>query len=43
MPYASRSPSRLNLMQRRRIDQLLLPEIRPPKNTAQIAFQWEAA
>jgi hypothetical protein len=34
---------RLNLMQRRRIDQLLMPEIRPPKNTTQIAFQWGAA
>jgi hypothetical protein len=34
---------RLNLMQRRRIDQLLQPEIRPPKNTAQIAFPWAAA
>lgn len=34
---------RLNLMQRRRIDQLLQPEIRPPKDTAQIAFFWASA
>jgi hypothetical protein len=34
---------RLNLMHRRRIDQLLQPEARPPKNAAQIEFQWAPA
>src|SRR5260221_4592562 len=34
---------RLNLMHRRRIDQLLQPEARPPKNASQIEFQWAPA
>src|SRR6266849_4747881 len=34
---------RLNLMHRRRIDRLLQPEVRPPKNAAQIEFQWAPA
>jgi hypothetical protein len=34
---------RLNLMHRRRIDRLLLPEAKPPKNAAQIEFRWAPA
>jgi hypothetical protein len=34
---------RANLMHRRRIDQLLRPAIPPPKNAAQIEFQWSPA
>lgn len=34
---------RINLMHRRRIDELLRPATPPPKNTAQIEFQWSPA